>query len=199
MTTLSFDATDGLGAEVRPVTRMDRRSSAKRWSRKSRLARCSVNVLLVGVCTLTGLSTIGNLAGWWRTDTVLSGSMRPGMQPGDVEILRPEATSALRVGQVVAFHPTNQSFVVSHRVVALRIGSGRDRGVWITTKGDANNTADPWGSIRVLSPKVWVVSGVVPYVGFLSVWVREPLPHLLELLTIVLLACTLALEAIWRT
>jgi len=43
-----------------------------------------------------------------------------------------------------------------------------------------------------------VVSGVVPHVGYLSVWVRTPLPHLLLVLTIVLLVCSIALELIWR-
>jgi len=152
------------------------------------------NLVLIAVCTLTATAAVGNFAGWWRTDTVLSGSMRPGVQPGDVEVLRPEPTASLHVGQIVAFHPPHERFTVSHRVIAVH----RRHGLWITTKGDANNVADPWGSVRVLSSSVWVVSGVVPHIGYLSVWVRTPMPHLLLALTIVLLVCALALEAIWR-
>jgi signal peptidase len=152
------------------------------------------NTVLIAVCALAAAATVGNLAGWWRFDSVLSGSMRPGMQPGDVEILRPEPVSALRVGQIVAFHPPKDQFTVTHRIIALR----HHDGTWITTKGDANNVSDPWGSIRVLRPTAWVVSGVVPHVGYLSVWVRTPLPHLLMVTTIVLFVCFIALEAIWR-
>jgi signal peptidase len=151
-------------------------------------------VVLATVCVVAVSSAIGNAAGWWRTDTVLSGSMRPGIQPGDVEILRPEAAVDVQVGQIVAFRPPREHFTVSHRVVAVR----HHDGVWITTKGDANNADDPWGSVHVLGSSVWVVKGVIPYVGFLSVWLQNPLPHLLLALTIVLLVCGLALEAIWR-
>lgn len=197
MTILSFDATDTGVTQESTVTRMQYQKSG-RISRRSQLMRSSVNVLLVSVCVLTGLSAIGSVAGWWRSYTVLSGSMRPGIRPGDVEILRPEATTALRVGQIVAIHPAGYASTVSHRVIAIRHGTGDESGVWITTKGDANNVADPWGSRRLLGPRVWVVRGVVPRVGFLSMWAKTPFPHLFAMITIVLLACMLALKAIWR-
>jgi len=136
--------------------------------------------------------------GWSRADTVLTGSMRPGIEPGDVEILRPEPTAALRVGQIVALRPPKDSFTVSHRIIAVRHGAGRDAGLWITTRGDANNVADPWGSVRVVGPTAWVVAGVVPGVGYLSVWVRQPLLHLMLLAAVVLLICSMAMNAIWR-
>jgi signal peptidase len=161
--------------------------------------RLSANMALVTVFALTGLSATGNLAGWWRTDTVLTGSMRPGIQPGDVEILRPEPVSALRVGQIVAFHPPRDRFTVTHRVIAIQRASGHDAGLWITTKGDANDASDPWGSVRILGSSVWVVEGTIPRIGFLSVWMKAPLPHLLLTLTIVLLVCVISVELIWRT
>jgi signal peptidase I len=166
-----------------------------RHLRRSRLLLRAVNVLLIAVCSFTAIVTVGNLAGFWRTDTVLTGSMRPGIQPGDVEILRSEPANELRVGQIVAFHPPNDHFTVTHRVIALT----RSHGLWITTKGDANNVSDPWGKVRIMDSNVWVVKGVVPKVGFLSVWVRTPLPHLILVLTIVMMVCAIAIEAIWRT
>jgi len=183
------------GLASTPVPRTGRRLHRKRTSGRRRLFLRMTNVLLIVACLLTGLATVGNMAGWWRTDTVLTGSMRPGIQPGDVEILRSEPTTALQVGQIVAFHPPHDKFTVSHRVIAIR----HHHGVWITTKGDGNNVSDPWGSVRVIGSTVWTVRAVVPQIGFLSVWVRTPLPHLLLALTIVLLVCAIALEAIWRT
>ncbi|MGD0881312.1 MAG: signal peptidase I [Acidimicrobiales bacterium] len=159
----------------------------------------SANVVLVAVCALAGLAAVGTISGWWRMDTVLTGSMRPGIQPGDVEILRPEPVSALRVGQIVAFHPPKDTFTVTHRVIAIRRGTGRDAGLWITTKGDANNVKDPWGSVRILGHSVWVVTGAIPSIGFLSVWIKTPWPHLFVMLTIVLVICIIAFGMVWRT
>ncbi len=193
MTTVVQSSVGAVPVKAPMVSRIERRIERRRQSRNRILLRMA-NTVLIAVCTLAAASTVGNLAGWWRFDSVLTGSMRPGMQPGDVEILRPEPTSALRVGQVVAFHPPKDNFTVSHRVIELR----HHDGIWMTTKGDANNVSDPWGSVRVLGPSVWVVSGVVPRVGYLSVWARTPLPRLLLALTVVVLVCALTLEAIWR-
>jgi signal peptidase len=198
MTSVEFQA--GLAerakshGESRPA--IQGRIRGQHWSRSSRgrVPLRLVNVLLAIACSCTAFVAVGNAAGWWRTDTVLTGSMRPGIQPGDVEILRSEPTSALAVGQIVAFQPPGDQFAVSHRVIAI----GHHHGIWITTKGDANNVPDPWGSVRIKSGTVWVVRGVVPHIGYLSVWARTPWPHLLLVLTIVLLVCGLALEAIWR-
>jgi signal peptidase len=165
-----------------------------RIGRRRRRSVRAANVLLVLVCLLTALGGVGNAVGWWRTETVLSGSMRPGIQPGDVEILRQLPASELRVGQILAFHPPHASFIVSHRVTTIH----RRHATWITTKGDANNVADPWGSVRIASPDVWVVSAVVPHAGYLSVWVKTPLPHLLVIIAIVSLVWLLAIERIWR-
>ena len=88
---------------------------------------------------------------------------------------------------------------MTHRVVSIRRRTGTHAGLWITTRGDANNVDDPWGSVRVLGSTVWVVRAVVPGVGFLSVWLRNPVVHLVTLLTMVALVCFLALRMIWRS
>ena len=120
--------------------------------------------------------------------------MRPAIQPGDVEILRQIAPSELRVGQIISFHPPHASYIVSHRVTTIN----RHHGTWITTKGDANKVADPWGTVRIASRDVWVISTVVPSAGYLSVWVKTPVPHLLVIIAIVSLVWLLAIERIWR-
>lgn len=162
--------------------------------RRRRRSLRTANVLLVLVCLLSALGGVGNAVGWWRTETVLSGSMRPDIQPGDIEILRQVPSSELQVGQILAFHPPHDSFIVSHRVTTVH----RQSGTWVTTKGDANNVADPWGSVRIASHNVWIVSAVVPHAGYLSVWVKTPIPHLLVIIAIVSLIWLLALERIWR-
>ena len=186
-------------ATVSPVpTRIQRRKTASRRALRSRSVHWTANLILVVACSMTAIATVGSIAGWWRAETVLSGSMRPGIQPGDVEILQTEPVSSLRVGQIIAFHPPKDRFTISHRVIAIHQRTGTHAGTWITTRGDANNVPDPWGSVRLLGHTVWVVKGVVPGVGFLSVWAREVIPHLALIVAIVLLISVMALEVIWR-
>ena len=198
MTTLEFLTT---GRPQRSSDRTDerpRRDAPAAVARPHRVRNRVASAVLLLVCVTAAVSLLGTVTGRWRVETVLTGSMRPGIQPGDVELLRPEPVSALRTGQVVAFHPPGDAFTVTHRVVAIRHGTGAHAGTWITTRGDANNADDPWGSIRVLGPTVWVVRAVVPDLGYLNVWLRSPDVHLGVVVSVVLLASLLALQQVWR-
>ena len=152
------------------------------------------NIVMAVAIAITAVVVVGSWVGHWRFDTVLTGSMRPSIQPGDVEILVPQATSAIRVGQIVAFHPPHQTFTVTHRVIAL----SHHHGVWITTKGDANNVRDPWGAVHIIGSSVWVVHDVIPRLGYVSMWAKSPIPHLLLLVVVVLLICFGTLRLIWH-
>src|SRR5690554_5540837 len=90
----------------------------------------------------------------WRT--VVTGSMRPTIEPGDV-ILTAPSTEPVQVGDVVTFvDPIHGDRDVVHRVV------GFDSDGMVLTKGDANDELDPWalhpddvrGSVVVQVPKV---------------------------------------------
>jgi signal peptidase I len=84
-----------------------------------------------------------------------------------------------RVGQVVTFTEDGQT--VTHRLVSIN-GAGL-----ITTKGDANATADPWHP-----PKSQIIGGVVatmPEVGYWLVYLKSPLGEASVLL---------AMLAIWQ-
>jgi signal peptidase len=107
---------------------------------------------------------------------VLSGSMRPGYQPGDLAVVRPVDVSALEVGDVVVYHPPGEGDeAVMHRIASLEREAD---GIWITTKGDANDAEDPWGRARLRGDTAYRVAAVVPKVGYLPVWgagLRGPL------------------------
>ena len=92
---------------------------------------------------------------------VLSGSMRPGIQPGDLAVLRPGPVSRLRVGEVIAYLPPGHTVPVMHRIVSIDA-----RG--LVTKGDANDVADPWGRVKTESATVDHLVAVVPKVGWLT-------------------------------
>jgi signal peptidase I len=170
------------------------RHRKRRTRRRVRPFVWLANIVMAVAIAATAVVVTGAWVGHWRFETVLTGSMRPGIQPGDVEILVPEPTSAIRVGQIVAFHPPKETFTVTHRVIAL----SNHHGVWITTKGDANNVRDPWGKVHIIGSSVWVVRHVVPHLGYVSMWVKSPIPHVLLLVVVVLLICLGTLRMIWR-
>ena len=93
---------------------------------------------------------------------ILTGSMRPIAQPGDVFITRLVPASTLNVGDVIAVNNQVTGTYFSHRINEIRNLNGTLR---ITTKGDANSTADrdPF----MVSPRGAVSRVVlrVPYVG----------------------------------
>jgi signal peptidase I len=102
----------------------------------------------------------------WQAAAIVSGSMMPGMAPGDVAVAAPVAPDRLRPGQVILFtDPARTDRTLTHRLVS------RQHDGTFTTKGDANASADPTpvpptairGRIRY----------VVPYVGLPRYWLAR--------------------------
>ena len=99
--------------------------------------------------------------------TVLTGSMVPTYDPGDVVVVRgvQDAAREVEVGDVVTFQPVSDDpALVTHRVVEKVVST---RGATFVTRGDANGADDD-----PLVPEQ--VKGValyhVPWVGHLSLW-----------------------------
>jgi signal peptidase len=132
----------------------------------------------------------------YRTLTVLTGSMRPGMPAGSVAVVEQEPTSALRVGDVVVYQaPIADHRIVSHRVVSIE-ASGAASYV-IQTKGDANNGPDPW-TAKISSPTVWRVRAVVPRLGTAIRFLRMRQLHLALLYGVPLVLALIWMGEIWR-
>ena len=95
-----------------------------------------------------------------RFEPVLSGSMQPGIRPGDLAVLRPVPATSLRLGEVIAYLPPNEETPVVHRIVSVD-SSG------LVTRGDANSVDDPWGRVEPTTPAVDHLVAVIPKVGWL--------------------------------
>ena len=126
----------------------------------------SALLLVVAVCALA-LGGFETASGRWHATPVLSGSMRPGLQPGDVVITQRVPISDLHVRDVIVFHPPNEGQRQTvHRIVKLRVRNGT---TVITTRGDANTIDDP--TVTSLSgSSAYRVVRVVPLVGYPAVW-----------------------------
>lgn len=107
--------------------------------------------------------------GQWHATPVLSGSMRPAMQPGDVVVTQRVPISDLRVRDVVVFHPPDEGERQTvHRIVKLTVKGGTTS---ITTWGDANLLADPVVS-SLSGTTAYRVARVVPLLGYPAVWLQ---------------------------
>src|SRR3712207_1375572 len=90
-----------------------------------------------------GFLAIGPHVFGYRTMTMLTGSMAPEIDPGDITVVTPLAVEDVAAGMVIAYHiPIDDHRVVTHRVVAVE--RGEDGSVTVQTKGDANRAIDPW-------------------------------------------------------
>jgi len=132
--------------------------------------------------------------GLYRPETVLSGSMKPRFDPGDLVIVTPEPARDVRVGQVISLHvPVGDHHVQTHRVVQVLRGGEHPV---IRTKGDANKARDPW-TARLDGSTAWQVRAVVPKLGWLIVWLRSPWLRLLTVFVAPALFVIIAIRRIW--
>ena len=100
----------------------------------------------------------------WETAAVVSGSMQPVIEPGDVVAYSGYDGGDLRPGAIVAFDDPGRGELVTHRIVGTD-GEGR-----YLTKGDANaaNDSTPLDPGRI----VGVARLVVPNAGLPTYWMR---------------------------
>ncbi|MFI1987871.1 signal peptidase I [Actinoplanes sp. NPDC020271] len=144
-------------------------------------------VPLVAAGTLAVAGLTPPLLGW-TSSVVVSGSMRPAVEPGDVVLTAPPAARRLRAGCVIRFRsPGRPGRSTLHRIV--RVDTHGD----LITKGDANRVED------AMPVPVSAVTGTqrlrVPYAGLPVLWWLRG-DHLRVVLTgVVLLALGLLVPA----
>ena len=156
---------------------------------------CVATLLVVTAVAALAAVEVGPRLGLYRIETVLSGSMQPTFGPGDVIVVTPEKTSGVRVGQVISYQiPIGDHHVESHRVI--RLGHERGRPT-VITKGDANPAADPWRA-KLTSDTAWRERLVIPKLGWLIIWLRQPLVGHLLVLVVPFLLAAWWLVGIWR-
>lgn len=99
---------------------------------------------------------------------LLTGSMRPSAQPGDVYVTSEVKASTLHVGDIIAIHNQVTGVFYSHRIFKIGASNGLIR---ITTKGDANTLpeSDPY----IIGPNALVSKEV-----FKIKWVGRPMVFL---------------------
>jgi signal peptidase len=150
-------------------------------------------LLAVVVLFFVGVA-LGPRLGFYRTLTVLSGSMRPTFNPGDVIVVTPEALRDVRVGQVISYNvPDGAHQLETHRVIKVLQGGAEPV---VQTQGDANNWRDPW-TAKLHGDKAWRLAFVIPYAGFAINFLRDPTVHRAAIFVAPGLVALLVLAEIW--
>lgn len=111
------------------------------------VARKTVGVLTTGMVVVAVaaflLLAVGPRVFAYQTSTMLTGSMSPLINPGDVVVTSPTPVVNIRVGDVITYRiPVEDKRVETHRVTEIL--SNPDGTTAVRTKGDANNGVDPW-------------------------------------------------------
>src|SRR4051794_10322186 len=128
-------------------------------------------VMVVAVLAFAGLAVGPHVFGY-RTMTMLTGSMAPKINPGDVAVTTPLAVDKVAAGMIVSYHiPVDDHHVITHRVVSVEHGPGGQ--VTIQTKGDANNAVDPWKA-TLQGDTAYRVRAVIPHLGQAIELFRHP-------------------------
>ncbi|WP_369137052.1 signal peptidase I [Modestobacter versicolor] len=134
--------------------------------------RWTVRLLVTLAVLAFGVLAVGPHVLDYRTMTMLTGSMSPVIDPGDVTIVTPLPVDQVEVGMVISYHvPIGDHHVVSHRVVSVE--QGTDGTVTVETKGDANDAVDPWQAV-LQGDTAYQVRAVVPELGHVIEVLRTP-------------------------
>ena len=126
---------------------------------------------------------------------VLSPSMRPALEAGDLAVVRTVPSDALSVGTIVllAGSPDAGPAVVAHRIVTI----DRDEaGLRVRTQGDANPTSDA-RTVPITESDVEVVVGRIPSLGHLAVALSRT-PARIAIVAVVLVALLLTVDRATR-
>ena len=159
-----------------------------------KLFKTAYILFVVAVVTL-GLLLIASLfpiPGNYALKIVQSGSMEPAIHTGSIVVIKPENT--YHVGDIITFgEDTKTKVPTTHRIVSDRVESGL---FIFTTKGDANENADP-KEVRQSDVKGKVLFSI-PYVGYLLDFARKPLGFVLLIVVPAIVVVVDEVGSIWR-
>jgi signal peptidase I len=132
----------------------------------------------------------------YQTMTMLTGSMIPTINPGDIAVDTRVSVYDLRPGDMITYHiPVQDNRVVTHRIVS--IDSEPDGSVTVQTKGDANPANDPW-TANFAGGTLWRVHTVIPHVGEGIRFFRRPGVAEAARFVAPAIVVLIALSVIWR-
>ena len=161
----------------------------------NRVLTVVTTLLLVLAAAVFLLLAVGPRVFGYQTATMLTGSMSPLINPGDVVVTAPVDVADLAVGDIITYHiPIEDHRVETHRIVEITTDGGTTA---VRTKGDANNGVDPW-TATLQGEQVYRHAFTVPYLGSAIRTLREPVVLNTLMYGAPAVLVIGALAAIWR-
>ena len=168
-----------------------------RWAKALKgITRVTATSVMIGAAALFLFLAVGPRVLGYQTSTMLTGSMAPVINAGDVVVSVPKPVSSLKTGDIITYGiPVEDQRVETHRIIeVIRTGDGTTA---IRTKGDANNGADPWTAV-LHGGTVHAHAATIPHLGTAIQALREPaLLHSLMYGAPIILV-TMVLLSIWK-
>jgi len=128
----------------------------------------------------------------WRGEVVISGSMEPAIQTGSVVIVHPIVPDTIQKGDIIMYYSPDRTSLITHRVVDVK----SEPTLRFITRGDANNNSD----INPVVPGqiVGIVAFTIPYLGFLTQFIKTPLGFTLFFLVPAVILIGREVLDLWR-
>lgn len=179
-----------------PSTGRSGGGAAGPWRRAARRASRSVLALVFAAAAALFLFlAVGPRFLGYQTSTMLTGSMAPLINPGDVVVSVKIPTAQLAVGDIITYRiPVDDQRVETHRVVEVTRNPGGAAA--IRTKGDANNGADPWTAV-ITDDSVYTTAAVIPHLGDAIRALRSPAARTALMVGAPVLLLAIGLSSIW--
>jgi len=150
------------------------------------------------VCLLLAAILLIPAALGYQRYVIVSGSMTGTYDRGSIVFDKEVPVADLRVGDSITYQPpagASPEELLTHRIVW--IGQDKQGVETFRTKGDANETADPW-TFTLDKPEQAKVAFSVPYVGYLLAALSIPIVRMLAIGIPAVLVAFLILAGIWR-
>ncbi|HET6268936.1 MAG TPA: signal peptidase I [Arthrobacter sp.] len=158
--------------------------------------RVFMSVLLTTAVAVFLFLAVGPRFLGYQTSTMLTGSMAPLINPGDVVVTFDTPASELNVGDIITYHiPVQDHRVETHRIIDITRNA--DGATTVRTKGDANNGADPWAA-TLTGSHADRHAFTVPYLGHAIRALREPMVLKTLMYGAPAAAVLILMTAIWR-
>ena len=166
-------------------------------SRPRRALRVAGALATVLCVVLAAILLIPAALGFQRY-VIVSGSMTGTYDRGSIVFDREVPVADLKVGDTITYEPppgaSSEKFV-THRIFRIQ-GNAQGERIF-RTKGDANESADPW-TFSLEKPDQAKVAFSVPYVGYLLAALSIPTVRMLAIGLPAVLVALLILAGIWR-
>jgi len=160
--------------------------------RKNEVAKTALLIVLL-ICISYGSWSALKIA--LRTEypvlVVVSGSMVPTLETGDLIVVRGVNPREITVGTIIVFHsPRDYETLIVHRVYGLEQKGDE---IYFRTKGDYNPRPDDW--IIPANYVIGVFIARIPYVGVIVMRLREPFGMGVIVILILVLVIYMFIEA----